>query len=103
MKTKSNYKSRLLSLAAVVLGFVSFSFSQQLAADTLPIPVAEQGNQTLPVPKNGLKMQDVEQQYGAPVEKLNPVGEPPITRWIYPEFTVYFENNTVLHSVIRKG
>lgn len=27
------------------------------------------------------------------------MGQPPISRWSYPDFTVYFENDLVLHSV----
>ena len=29
------------------------------------------------------------------------VGNPPITRWEYPSFVVFFENNIVLHSVVK--
>jgi hypothetical protein len=29
------------------------------------------------------------------------VGEPPISRWEYTGYTVYFEHDLVLHSVIQ--
>jgi hypothetical protein len=29
------------------------------------------------------------------------VGDPPITRWVYDRFTVYFENDRVIHSVVH--
>ena len=29
------------------------------------------------------------------------VGQPPITRWDYPGFSVYFEHDRVLHTVVR--
>jgi hypothetical protein len=45
-------------------------------------------------------MERVEQLLGAPQERLPPVGDPPITRWRYPEFTVYFEHDRVLHTVV---
>lgn len=50
-------------------------------------------------PKRGLSQHQVEQQFGAPVAVKGPVGQPPITRWDYPGFSVYFEYQTVLHTV----
>jgi hypothetical protein len=29
------------------------------------------------------------------------VGDPPITRWEYPGFVVYFEHHLVVHTVAR--
>lgn len=52
-------------------------------------------------PERGMNMEQVESLYGAPLEKMAPVGHPPITRWRYREFTVYFEFTHVLHSVIN--
>jgi hypothetical protein len=52
-------------------------------------------------PKSGTSMDSVEQSYGAPSEKHGAVGNPPITRWDYPGFSVYFENDRVIHSVAR--
>lgn len=53
-------------------------------------------------PRQGLSMEQVEQRFGAPQQKLAPVGEPPITRWVYPQFEVFFEHQLVIHSVIRR-
>lgn len=50
-------------------------------------------------PDRGLTMAQVEQRYGAPSRKLDAIGQPPITRWVYPGFVVYFEYNLVIHSV----
>lgn len=44
----------------------------------------------------------VEKLFGAPNEKKAAVGEPPISRWVYNDFTVYFEKDRVIHSVKRK-
>ena len=52
-------------------------------------------------PTNGMSMEAVEAKYGAPSEKIPAVGEPPISRWIYGQFTVYFENNLVIHSTLH--
>ena len=50
----------------------------------------------------GMTMEQVERNLGAPVSKLPAVGQPPITRWIYAEHTVYFEHNLVLTSVGKR-
>ena len=33
------------------------------------------------------------------VDRFGPVGEPPITEWVYGSFRVYFEHEIVLHSI----
>jgi len=50
-------------------------------------------------PSRGTSMAQVEARYGAPAERYPAVGDPPITRWVYPGFVVYFEHNLVIHSV----
>ena len=44
-------------------------------------------------------MDGVLKQSGEPDKRFDPVGEPPITRWAYPKFTIYFEHQAVIHSV----
>ena len=36
-------------------------------------------------------------------QELAPVGNPPITKWFYPNFVVVFENDKVLHAVVVAG
>jgi hypothetical protein len=50
-------------------------------------------------PGRGVSMETVQAQYGMPSIEQAAVGEPPITRWDYPGFAVYFEGNLVIHSV----
>ncbi len=50
-------------------------------------------------PARGLTMQAVRQRWGEPRRRIGPVGRPPITRWDYPAFSVYFEGRYVIHSV----
>jgi len=45
-------------------------------------------------------MSAVQSRYGEPVTRHAAVGQPPITRWDYAQFAVYFENDHVLHAVI---
>ena len=56
---------------------------------------------TLPVPERGATMKAVETQFGAPATRHAAVGKPPITRWDYAGFSVYFEYDHVVHSVAR--
>lgn len=51
------------------------------------------------VPTRGMTMDEVAKRFGEPHEKLPAVGKPPITRWKYPGFTVYFEYKYVIDSV----
>jgi len=56
----------------------------------------------LPRPDNGMTMNQVEKQFGPPTKKMAAVGTPPITRWVYPNYTVYFEKNLVIYSVVHR-
>lgn len=53
-------------------------------------------------PERGMSMESVQERFGEPQETHSAVGEPPITRWVYAGFTVYFENNRVIHAVGRR-
>lgn len=52
------------------------------------------------VPSTGMTMEQVENKFGSADASLPSVGNPPITRWEYEGFTVYFEHQHVIHSVI---
>jgi hypothetical protein len=51
-------------------------------------------------PRRGMTMSQVASKFGAPVTKVPAVGNPPISRWDYPGFVVYFERDHVIHSVV---
>jgi outer membrane protein assembly factor BamE (lipoprotein component of BamABCDE complex) len=51
-------------------------------------------------PRRGMTMSQVASKFGAPVTKIPAVGNPPISRWDYPGFVVYFERDYVIHSVV---
>jgi hypothetical protein len=53
-------------------------------------------------PKSGMTMANVEKTYGMPADRHEAVGQPPITRWDYPTFSVYFENDRVIHAVAKR-
>lgn len=85
----------LLVLAAVALGY-----SVQSQADTLQIPISQQGvESSMQLPLFGNSQQQVVSSYGEPSKRHPSIGQPPITRWDYDDFSVYFEYKTVINSV----
>lgn len=70
-------------------------------ADQLSLATAEPLNPVplVATPTRFATMNDVKQRFGKPSQILPAVGKPPITRWIYPQFIVYFEGRWVIHSV----
>jgi hypothetical protein len=86
---------RILLLLA--LGAAGPALAETLSTDTgNPAAAADR-------PHRGSTMTQVESQYGAPTNRHAAVGTPPITRWDYPQFSVYFENDRVLHAVLAKS
>jgi hypothetical protein len=83
------------ALAALIVAAASTAS----LADELTTPAAPSAGQAN-VPARGTPMEKVEAQFGAPTERLPAVGEPPITRWKYPGFEVYFEHQLVIHTVV---
>jgi hypothetical protein len=75
------------------------AFSVSVQADTLSIPGHYETNSSLAMPKRGSSMEQVLAKYGEPVERHDAVGQPPITEWNYGDFRVFFEYQTVLHSI----
>ncbi len=70
-------------------------------AEDVAIPAGKQGNSDVKRPHTGLSMDQVTAKFGAPGEQMPAVGSPPITRWVYDSFTVYFEGDRVIHSVLH--
>jgi hypothetical protein len=71
-------------------------------ADELKVPAPGASANT---PASGMSMESVEAKYGTPARRVPAVGgastaQPPITRWEYPGFVVFFENNHVVHTVV---
>lgn len=82
----------------ILAPFAVFLLSGPALADELQVPAS--GSAGANHPARGMTMEKVEATFGAPANRVPAVGEPPITRWEYPGFVVYFERNLVLHSVI---
>jgi hypothetical protein len=85
-------------LSASVIGFclAGFCRAETIAVDH-GIAVKDPGIAT---PTRGMKMSEVAAQFGNPVTKIPAIGKPPISRWEYQGFIVYFEYDHVIHSVV---
>ena len=74
-------------------------------SDTLVIPdISTQPRSapdSTPRPARAMTMNQVKEQFGSPGQVMGPVGNPPITRWIYDNFVVTFESEYVIHSVAK--
>lgn len=87
------------TLLALVLSFAALG----LHAESLQLPATASHNSELP--KRGQSMQQVESSHGAPLRRHAAVGggnprHPPITRWDYQGFAVFFEHQRVIDAVV---
>lgn len=55
----------------------------------------------LDFPRRGMTTDKVKNELGEPSEIISGIGQPPISRWIYNDRTVYFEYSSVIHVVAR--
>ncbi len=90
--------ARLRTFSLIALLLAAWGLA---GADTLQMQggttIADDGR-----PTRGMTQARVESRFGAPVSVKAPVGDPPITRWEYPEFIVYFEYDKVIHAVRKR-
>lgn len=91
-------KSLILVLATLLV----LAVLSPATADVLLIEEVRERMQR-DLPENGLTREDVEQRFGTPNERRAAVGDPPITRWVYDDFSVYFEYDLVIESVLNRG
>lgn len=83
-----------------VLSLVLLSLGGFAAADTHNAGGASAMDDSRPT--RGMSEASVEARFGTPVSKVPAVGEPPISRWEYPGFIVYFEYDLVIHTVVKR-
>lgn len=77
---------------------VVWGLNASVHADTLVIQAVDQTS-NIARPNKGETMAHVETEYGKPEAIVAAVGQPPITRWGYADFTVYFEGESVIRAV----
>ena len=92
-------KQTLLFAALIAVSLTGVAGAETIAVDN-GIAVKESDVTT---PARGMTMEAVAAKFGAPVTKVPAVGTPPISRWEYQGFIVYFEANHVIHSVVAGG
>jgi hypothetical protein len=89
-------------MTRIVLAFMLALTFQAVSADVLIIDeVRQSGRMELPI--NGQSKANVEASFGAPAQKQAAVGDPPISSWKYGTYSVYFEYDLVLFTVLHKG
>ncbi len=89
-------------MTRIVLAFMLTLAFQTVYADVLIIDEVRQAD-SMTLPKNGQDKATVEAKFGTPLEKLPAVGDPPISSWKYDTYSVYFEDDLVLSSVLHSG
>ena len=89
-------------MTRIVLAFMLTIAVQAVFADVLIIDEVRQADH-MNLPKNGLTKAAVEAKFGAPEQKNPAVGDPPISSWDYDTYSVYFEHDLVLYSVLHAG
>lgn len=84
--------------------FIAFLMvlSAPAQADVLIIDEVRQVER-MDLPKNGQTKQAIEARFGSPANKQGAVGDPPISRWDFDQYSVYFEYDLVLYSVLHPG
>jgi hypothetical protein len=94
------------SIRSVLFAFsLAILFAGPVCADTLLMDNVQSAPQVV-MPQRGMSMDTVRAKFGNPVTEHPAVPSnegplhPPITRWDYSGYSVFFENSTVLHSVV---
>ncbi len=93
---------RTLLMSAVLAAGASLAGLAQADIVAVPDGIAVKESDGI-APARGMTMSQVASKFGAPVTKVPAVGNPPISRWEYPGFVVYFERDHVIHSVVSES
>ncbi len=93
--------------SALLAASLALAFAAPAQADRLLIERVQAG-EAAQLPARGQSMAQVEARFGAPQQRLEPRGGqraawPVIHRWVYPEFTVYFERDRVINAVLNRA
>ena len=84
-------------------GLLLIGLSANLSAEEINLPTTETEvpEFSIQLPGRGMSMEMVQNRFGEATDKFSAVGEPPITKWVYKTFTVYFESEFVIHAVVN--
>ncbi len=94
----------MAKLGATLLIALSLGFAVSGQAQNLDMSASDQSStfDQAGKPSRGMTQDSVEATYGSPQNARAAVGEPPITRWEYAEFVVFFEFDKVIHAVSKR-
>lgn len=93
---------------ALSLGLlIAFAAVQPALADELQVTPRSAPALPADAPTRGMHQETVLRRWGEPQQRVAAVGgnlpqHPPISRWVYPGFTVYFERELVITSVANR-
>lgn len=92
-----------LKITSILTAALAFTLPMALSAEVIRIPVGAQNPQAAGIdrPALGMLKDRVISTYGEPRQRHPAVGTPPIERWDYDQFSVYFEYDHVVHSVLK--
>jgi len=94
-------KKLTVSLAIELGGLLALALGGYARAETVAVDDQVMVRESdLARPHRGMTMQAVEAKFGAPAQRHEAVGEPPISRWDYQGYTVFFEKDRVIHTVV---
>jgi hypothetical protein len=99
MPTRVFYRICLSAMLIFSSGLFITANAERISIIDAPVP--PNSSEGIMRPTNNMTMSQVREKFGEPKEELAPVGDPPITRWVYDGYTVYFEGNRVIHSVVH--
>lgn len=88
-------------LKAIILLALTIGFIGAVGAQNLDMSGAK-GSETFDQPgkpTRGMTQERVRANFGEPNSTVAAVGDPPISRWNYANFVVFFEYDKVIHSV----
>jgi hypothetical protein len=99
--------SNHLTSVAIVVALAFAGALRPAHSETLLLQRVQQ-ERGVPVPTRGMTMAQVEGRFGPPSSKLDPRGgdaplHPVINRWVYDNFTVYFERDRVIDAVLNRA
>ena len=94
----------MAKISAIILFAVSIGLLNIVNAQNLDMSGAE-GSTTFDQagkPTRGMTQERVQANFGAPQSTIAAIGDPPISRWEYAGFVVFFEYDKVIHSVTKR-
>lgn len=104
MRAHVQRSRNLLAIAPLCAALLMFA--PGATAEVLDLPADNVAGEQLErpaTPTRGMSKSSVQQRFGTPNSKIAAIGDPPISRWIYDEYTVVFEYDTVLHAVVPEA